>query len=168
MTTTTPAILRRSLTVLAVGAASLALAGCSLLGNITGGNTDPGTETDTGTDVDVFTIAVGDCLNDGGVDGEVTTVPTVDCAELHDSEAYASVLMPDGEFPGDAAVEDFAVAECTSAFGDFIGLSYEESTLSFSYYYPTAESWANGDREVLCLLVDPAGQVEGSLKGAAR
>jgi hypothetical protein len=167
MTTTTPAILRRSLTVLAVGAASLALAGCSLLGNITGGNTDTG-DGGTGTDVDVFTIAVGDCLNDGGVDGEVTTVPTVDCAEPHDSEAYASILMPDGEFPGDSVVEDFAVEECTAAFDSFVGLAYADSTLSFSYYYPTAESWTNGDREILCLLVDPAGQVTGSLKGAAR
>lgn len=167
MTTTTPAILRRTLTVLAVGTASLALAGCSLLGNITGG-TDTPAEPGTGTDVDVFTIAVGDCLNDGGVDGEVSTVETIDCAQPHDSEAYASILMDDGEFPGDTVVDDFAIEQCTAAFADFVGLSYEESALSFSYYYPTTESWASGDREILCLLVDPAGKVEGSLEGAAR
>ena len=168
MTTTTPAILRRSMTVLAVGAASLALAGCSLLGNITGGGTTDTGDSTTGTDVDVFTIAVGDCLNDGGVDGEVTTVETIDCAQPHDSEAYASILMDDGEFPGDEAVDTFAIEQCDAAFAEFVGLSYAESTLSYSYYYPTEESWASGDREILCLLVDPAGKVEGSLQGAAR
>lgn len=168
MTTTTPAILRRTMTVLAVGAASLALAGCSLLGNITGGGTTDTGDGTTGTDVDVFTIAVGDCLNDGGVDGEVTTVETIDCAQPHDSEAYASILMDDGEFPGDDVVEAFAIEQCTTAFDSFVGLAYAESTLSFSYYYPTTESWASGDREILCLLVDPAGKVEGSLEGAAR
>ena len=32
----------------------------------------------------------------------------------------------------------------------------------------TAESWASGDREILCIIYDPAGQVTGSLEGAQR
>ena len=157
-------ILSRSLLVLTLGAASIALAGCSLLGG------NPGTDTPTGEgdSTDVFTIKVGDCLNDGGTEGEVSEVPVVDCAEPHDSEAYASILMDDGDFPGDSAVEDQAISDCTSEFNSFVGLDYQESTLDFAYYYPTEQSWANGDREILCLIVDPAGQVTGSLAGAAR
>jgi hypothetical protein len=165
MTITSEKVWTRSLAALAVGVASLALAGCSLLGNVTGG-TD--TDTGTGDETDVFTIAVGDCLNDGGVEGEVSTVPTVDCAEKHDSEAYASIIMDDGDFPGDQAVDDQAISDCTTEFNSFVGLDYQSSALDFAYYYPTEKSWANGDREILCLIVDPAGQVTGSLEGAAR
>lgn len=156
----------RGLAIITVGLASLALAGCSLLGG--GGTTTDGGDTGTGTDTDVFTIKVGDCLNDGGVEGEVSTVPTVDCAEEHDSEAYASIIMDDGDFPGDQAVEDQAISDCTTEFNSFVGLDYQSSSLDFAYYYPTEESWANGDREILCLIVDPAGPTTGSLSGAAR
>jgi hypothetical protein len=160
--------LRTSLTALTLGAAAIALAGCSLLpgggGNPTGGDT-PAPEGDT---VDVFTVQVGDCLNDGGIEGEVSETVVIDCAEPHDSEAYASIQIQDGDFPGDQAVEDQAIADCTTEFNNFVGLDYQSSSLDFAYYYPTEESWANGDREILCLIVDPAGQVEGSLQGSAR
>jgi hypothetical protein len=170
MTTTSEKVRNRTVAILAVGAASLALAGCSLLGNVGG---DTGTDTSTGTSdggdtTDVFTIKVGDCLNDGGATGEVSEVPVVDCAEAHDSEAYASIIMDDGAFPGDTAVEDQAVSECTTEFDSFVGLDYQSSTLDFAYYYPTEASWGNGDREILCRIVDPAGKVTGSLAGAAR
>lgn len=162
-------IIKTTLSALTIGAAGLLLAGCSLLpgGNTNGGDTGTDGATD-GETVDVFTIAVGDCLNDGGVEGEVSEVAKVDCAEPHDSEAYASIIMDDGDFPGDAAVEEQAISDCTTEFNSFVGLDYNSSTLDFAYYYPTEGSWANGDREILCLIVDPAGQVSGSLQGAAR
>jgi Septum formation len=157
----------RALAVTTVATATLALAGCSLLGNIVSGN-DSGTDTGPGTDTDVFTIVVGDCLNDGSLEGEVSTVRTIDCAEPHDSEAYASIIMTDGEFPGDQAVQDQATADCTTQFSTFVGLAYAESIYNFSYYYPTAASWAQGDREILCLIIDEAGKTTGSLAGIAR
>lgn len=166
MTLTTDKAWKRALAALTIGAAGLALAGCSLL---PGGNpTDGETGTGDGESTDVFTIKVGDCLNDGSAEGEVSEVPVVDCAEPHDSEAYASIIMDDGEFPGDQAVEDQAIADCTTEFNSFVGIDYQASALDFAYYYPTEGSWANGDREILCLIVDPAGQVTGSLEGAAR
>ena len=158
MTTTFKGVLA----ALAVGAAGLALAGCSLL---PGGST---TDTGDGETVDVFTIAVGDCLNDENIEGEVSDVVKVDCAEEHNSEAYASIIMDDGDFPGDAAVEEQAIADCTAEFNSFVGVDYQASVLDFAYYYPTEASWGNGDREILCLIVDPAGPVTGSLEGAAR
>jgi hypothetical protein len=157
----------RALAVAAVGVASVSLAGCSLLGNITG-NGSTGDSTGEGTDTDVFTIKVGDCLNDSGSGDVVTSVPTVPCAEPHDSEAFKSIIMADGDFPGDDAVQTAAVDGCKPAFDAFIGLAYDSSALDFSYYYPTEESWAQGDREILCLAYDPAGQITGTLAGAAR
>ena len=164
--TTTEKTWSRTLAVLTLGAATFALAGCSLLGNV--GGTDTDTPTGNGTDTDVFTIAVGDCLNDGGVEGEVSSVKKIDCSEPHDSEAFASIIMDDGDFPGDTAVADQSVADCTTEFDAFVGLDYQSSQLDFAYFYPTEESWANGDREILCTIVDPAGKITGTLRSAGR
>jgi Septum formation len=162
----------RALAIIAIALAGASLSGCSLLGNIGGGNSgSSGTdssEAPVGTDTDVFTVKVGDCLNDGGVEGEVSSVKTVDCAEPHDSEAFKSILMDDGDFPGDAAVEEAATTGCTAAFTEFVGFDYETSVLNFSYFFPTEESWGEGDREILCTIVDPAGKTTGTLAGAAR
>jgi len=157
----------RGLAVIAVGAASIVLAGCSLLGG-GGGDTTTDTPTGEGESTDVFTIKVGDCLNDGGVDGEVSEVPTVDCAEPHDSEAYKSIIMEDGDYPGEDAVLSQADTDCNAAFTDFVGVTYDESVLTFAYYYPTEASWEQGDREILCLIYDEAGKTTGSLAGAAK
>jgi hypothetical protein len=154
------------LLALTLGAATLALAGCSLLPG--GGGDTTETPSGEGENTDVFTIAVGDCLNDGGVEGEVSEVAKIDCSEPHDSEAYASIMIDDGDFPGEQAVTDQAAADCTTEFNSFVGVDYQDSELDFAYYYPTEESWANGDREILCLIVDPEGKATGTLEGAAR
>lgn len=156
---------RGLLATLTLGVASIALTGCSLFGG--SGNSPAATDSATKT-ADVFTIKVGDCLNDADVEGEVSEVPTVDCAQPHDSEAFASITMADGDFPGEDAVKTQSQSGCTEKFNSFVGVDYGTSKLDYSYYYPTAQSWEQGDREILCLILDPAGQTTGSLKDAAR
>jgi len=54
-------------------------------------------------------------------------------------------------------------------YGSFGGLSYEESVFDFGLLFPMAESWAAGDREILCIISDPARTIIlGSLAGAGR
>ncbi len=155
----------RALAAVILAAASATLAGCSLLGSSAAAPTPSSTD---GSSTDVFKVKVGDCINNGTDQGQVTTVPAVDCAKPHDSEAYASIIMDAGTFPGSQAVTDKATAGCAAQFNTFVGIDYTLSKLEFAYYYPTEESWANGDREILCLIDDPKGQTTGSLKGAAR
>lgn len=161
---------RRAFAVLSAGAVAITLAGCSLLGVGLTGNSAPASPADptAGIETDVFTVEVGDCLNDGGVDAEVSTVTKIDCTLPHDSEAYAGITMDDGDYPGEGAVRGQAETDCTDRFDMFVGLDYTNSELEFAYYYPTAASWAQDDREILCLIMDPAGKVTGSLDGAAR
>lgn len=169
MTSSPDRVVRRTLGILTLGVASLALAGCSLLGGIQSlAPTGSPSDSSAGDSTDIFTVSVGDCVNDGSSTGEISEVPVVSCSEPHDSEAYASVLMEDGEFPGDEAVSQRGDEECTAEFAGFVGLDYETSALDFAFYYPTESSWAQGDREILCLIVDPAGQTTGSLAGGAR
>lgn len=147
----------RALALTVVSAASLALAGCSLFGG----------------EADVFSIKVGDCLNDSAATGEVETVPKVDCSEAHDSEAFATHDLADGDYPAQDAMFAEADAACEAAFDGYVGVSYDESTLAYSYYFPTEESWATGDREILCVLIEVdengnAVQTTGSLKDSGK
>jgi len=153
-----------------VSAALLALTGCSLIG----GASDPERD-DSGDivapsdDADVFTLRVGDCMASTDQATEVQTVPTRPCNEAHDSEIFASTMLPDGDFPGDDAVTATADDFCYGQFQVFVGMAYEQSVLELSYFMPSQESWDGmADREVLCILVDPAGGVTGTMKGANR
>ncbi|MET0297340.1 MAG: septum formation family protein [Microbacterium sp.] len=158
----------------AAGALVLAtalLGGCSALDGILGGSVTRDAQTQEVTeagDADVFTLRVGDCFND--VDAtEVTEVPAVPCADAHDNEVYLSFDMPDGEWPGQEAIDAAAEAECTPAFSSFVGLDYDSSSLDWYAIYPVQGGWEDlGDREILCAVWDPAGMIEGTLAGAAR
>jgi len=162
-----------SLALAGVALAALTLSGCSALGDLADVFKDDTVVEGDGEAQDIFTIKVGDCLNDSLAGESVTTVPTVECTELHDSEAYKSIMLDEGDFPGTTEVETLAQDGCSAAFEDFIGLSYDESIINLNYYYPTTETWETGDREILCLARDTDGegneiQTTGSLEGAKR
>ena len=119
-------------------------------------------------EADVFSIEVGDCTGQVEDSTEVTTIDIVPCTDPHDQEAYASVTVADGEFPGEEALETQAQTDCTTEFETFVGMAYDGSALEFTWLQPTEESWAQNDREILCLIVDPAGPATGTLEGAKR
>jgi hypothetical protein len=149
---------------------ALSLSGCSLLNGLTGNvsRDESGAATEDNASADAFTIKVGDCLNDASVDPDmVTTVPLVTCDKPHDTEVILSVIMEDGDYPGEDAVSARADEECLAAFEDYVGLAYDDSAYDFAYYVPTVESWAAGDQEILCTVYDPAGPITGTLEGAA-
>lgn len=122
-------------------------------------------------DVDAMSLLVGDCLvHDATSDVvEVWTVHVTPCTKPHDAEVYAVTDMADGEFPGEKVVTAEADEFCYGEFGRFVGLPWEASELDFTVLFPTATSWDQlGDRELLCMVDDPAGGVVGSLAGAER
>jgi hypothetical protein len=149
--------------VAAAGALVLGLGACSDEPD----RDESGVITEEG-DADVFTLQVGDCMSDqAGATGEVTDVPVVPCEEPHDSEIYYAYTVPDADaFPG--TFQEHVDAQCLPQFQTFVGLPYEQSALELTWLEPTIESWNEGDRELLCIVADPAGGVTGSLQGAAR
>ncbi len=159
----------RPIAMLAMGAAVVALSACTALGPIVPDDEpvrdDDGRIIEPNEQTDAFALQVGDCLDDASAAGEVQTVPTVPCEEPHDGEIYSSHELGQSAYPGDEVVVDKAEALCLPAFEQFVGEPYLESRFDFSFYYPTDESWANGDREVLCVIYDPEGPVTGSLEG---
>jgi hypothetical protein len=172
---TTPSPVRvRAITLSAIAAlCAFSLSGCATLGSFFGGaepvRGDDGQIIEENEAADVFSIRVGDCLNAVGGGGEFSTVPVVPCSEPHDSEAYASMQLSDGDYPGADAVQLEADAFCLDEFASFVGLDFQESVLDMTYFYPSEETWAQGDREILCVVVAPSGEtITGSLAGAQR
>jgi hypothetical protein len=154
-------------------ATALSLAGCSLLDQAFGGDStardDDSQVIEQNDAADVFSIRVGDCLNDSSVSDEVTEIPLVPCSEPHDSQVYASIILPGDAFPGVDVVIAEADDACLDEFERFVGIRYVDSIYDFSYYFPTERSWAKGDREILCVIYDPAGEkLTGSLADVAR
>jgi Septum formation/Protein of unknown function (DUF2510) len=117
---------------------------------------------------DVFALGVGDCAADSSLEGEVQEVTIIDCSQPHASEVFHSYSIPDPSLPDDAAIQTIVEEQCLPAFQSFVGLDYYDSVLEVTFLSPTADSWDAGDRELLCLVVDPAGDVTGSLAGANR
>lgn len=120
-------------------------------------------------DADVFSIKVGDCVTDEAASqGEVQDVPVVPCDQPHASEVYLSYMIDTADLPDPATMESIVTEQCLGNFESFVGLPFEQSTLEVTYLEPTAGSWDQGDRELLCMVYDPAGDVTGTLQGAAR
>lgn len=113
-------------------------------------------------------IEVGDCFNEA-TDDVVSDIPTVPCTEPHDYEVYASFDIDLAKYPGDDEVSRLADEGCYAPFETYIGISFDNSALDYSYYVPTQDGWNDyDDREVSCIAFDPAGQLTGSVAGAAR
>ena len=100
--------------------------------------------------------------------GEVEQVPVVPCSEPHASELFHSYQIPATTLPTAAEMEAIVGEQCVGNFETFVGLAYEQSTLDVTWMEPKSGSWDDGDRELLCLVYDPAGDVTGSLAGVAR
>ncbi|WP_150243230.1 septum formation family protein [Nocardiopsis quinghaiensis] len=120
-------------------------------------------------DTDVFSFFVGDCVNEITAEGEFSEAPKIDCSEPHDQEVYHSEdLRESGAYPGLDQVSAMADDVCHAAFEGFVGTAPEGSGLGFTPWFPTEEGWTGyDDREVLCLVFDPAGQTTGTLAGSA-
>jgi hypothetical protein len=146
----------------------IALAGCS-----SQAATPVATDSTTGeeieqTQTDVFTLAVGDCMNDVAAT-EVSEVPIVDCASEHDYEVYYDFSLSGDEYPGDDAVGTQAEEGCQAAFDGFTGIAYADSMYDFVPFTPTESSWTQADdRLVSCLIGDPSAKSVGTLKGIAQ
>ncbi len=120
----------------------------------------------------ILSLDVGECFDDweGSLTGatqEVTDVPIVDCDEPHDNEVYAISNMPSGPFPGDSEIQEWASDRCHERFEPFVGKAYVDSRLDFGALFPTEETWADDDTEVICFVWDVDFlKLTGSMQGS--
>ena len=98
-------------------------------------------------------LAPGDCFTDveGGLN-EVDDLPVVPCDSPHAHEVFALLEQPDGAFPGAEEVQGLATDGCHAEFEAYVGAPSATSTLTVFPITPTAASWEQGDRQVVCVL----------------
>ncbi|KRC63129.1 hypothetical protein ASE14_04985 [Agromyces sp. Root81] len=164
----------RALVSLAAVAVAIPLAGCSIVSDLVGGPASQPERDETTQeiieegDADVFALKVGDCMNEV-TEELVSEVPVVPCDQPHDEEIYFDLTLEGDTYPGDDVIQTQADEACLAQFEPFVGLAYDSSALGMYAYRPSEDSWDQmGDRVVSCVIYDPAGQVTGTLAGAAR
>ncbi|ROT29795.1 hypothetical protein [Micromonospora sp. HM5-17] len=134
----------------------------------------PLTKTDTFITAEttgILTIEGGECFTDPAYsrrDAEVM-VRYEPCGEGADNQSYGFLQAPDGpcDRPRLAA---FAWRGCGEIF-DRSWPDRARETLDYYPILPTAQTWADGDRTVMCVVYRPGGRLTGSvlpLRGAAR
>lgn len=100
-----------------------------------------------------FDLEVGDCFSVES--DELTTVVVVACEESHEYEAFAVLDHEAGEaepYPGDEAMLEYGNAACQAPFQAYVGREYEASIWYITSVLPSEETWATGDRELVCTL----------------
>ena len=108
-------------------------------------------------------VKVGDCLKQIPGSTRVLTVDTVGCDRPHAGEVFAVLQMPDGDFPGQATIEEYQ-NKCEPALAAYSPTAMTDDSVQLYVLYPTADTWKQGDRAVTCVAtLDPPRT--GSLKG---
>ena len=105
------------------------------------------------SDTSVDDLAVGDCFLAPSED-EISTVETVDCAELHDYEVFAFVVLADraGGFPGDTPLFEEADDKCFAPYLAYIGGDIDNTQYVYDVFIPGPSSWDAGNRESMCAI----------------
>jgi len=124
-----------------------------------------------GGSTSIFDLEVGDCFVDPADLTEVSAVEVVSCDEPHDNEISDLPPYPAGPaetYPGDSVIDTWASEACIGSFAAYVGISYEESVLVVGTISPRAETWDDGDREVICVLYEPGEKLTGSMRDSGR
>ena len=126
----------------------------------------------------VFDVKPGQCFaSPTEVKAEVSSIDEVSCDKPHGKEAYARAVYtpapgPDGkplkDFPGNDALAAFAQGACAQRFTDYVGVSYLDSSLFFTYLAPSARSWQDDDRTVICFVTSAGRPLTASVKGSKK
>ena len=161
-------LLGGALTLLACGLASLTLSGCGWVSGWFGNDDTPKPQA-----VSVFKVSVGQCFaTPEKPQTELTDLQSLPCDGPHRQEAYAVLAyqQPAGvqgdAYPGDALLANYANAACAESFEPYVGVSYLNSSLYFTFLVPSARGWQESDdRSVICFVTTTGEELSSSVKG---
>lgn len=156
-----------------IAAVALVLAGCSAFEDLFGDDKPERGENGQVSEVvegaSVFDIQDGDCLSQFATEGDVQEIDIIPCDQEHHQEVLMITQITAEQLPDEEAVKKLVREECVPAFKDFVGTSFDDSSLDIQYLSPSQESWENqDDRDIVCTVYDPAGATTGTLKDANR
>jgi hypothetical protein len=102
-------------------------------------------------DVGAFNVREGDCFSSiDDLGAAVTDLPAVPCDQPHGAEVIHVFDMPDGEYPGDEAVQAAIEEGCNPVF---LEQPYaEDLAYNMSMLFPDQRTWDElDDREIVCI-----------------
>ena len=110
---------------------------------------NPDAESVSGKDLEV-----GDCLVDATTAaGVVKSFDRIDCDKRHDGEVFTIIKLKGDRFPGTKVVSGKGQRGCRARLRrQATAGEFAKRQLGFKFVYPTRQSWAEGDREVTCLV----------------
>ncbi|TDB94264.1 hypothetical protein E1091_11135 [Micromonospora fluostatini] len=111
----------------------------------------------------ILTIEGGECFTDPAYSSRAGEVVVLyrPCEERADNQSYAFLHAAEGPWDRPALVS-FAWDGCGRDFTRRWG-SRESSGLDYYPILPTEETWADGDRDVMCAVYRPGGQLTRSM-----
>jgi hypothetical protein len=109
----------------------------------------------------VLMIEGGECFSDPAYSPEAADriVLYTPCAQGADNQSYGFTHAPDGAYDA-AALKAFAWKSCGERYAELWGPRRDD--LRYYPIMPTAETWANGDRDVMCAVYRPTGRLTDS------
>jgi serine/threonine protein kinase len=127
--------------------------------------TEPPVTSAPSTAISATELQVGDCLNDLTDSTDVSSLPSVDCAQPHQGEVFAVFDLPPGPYPGAAGVDDLVSKGCNARLAEYSPGAPTDDAVGLFSVYPLEQNWERGDREVVCIAKATSGTATGSIKG---
>lgn len=171
---------RRGVGAVVLGVAivvGLALALAVVVLNRVAGSDDADAASDSTSHLQVIDLEVGGCFDhrvlfeaDPAEVGGMTLLGAdeVPCDEAHQFEVYHSFDLPDvPEYPGPVEVDQQAWDGCTDALDEFLGESWEDTSLEFYYFPPGVTNWYADETTVACVVYEPGFATTGTLRSSA-
>src|SRR6478609_5304990 len=146
---------------LGMGTTAVCMTGCGWFSGLTSDDAAKPVE------VSVFDVTVGQCFAaQKEVQAEIATLDAIPCNGPHRQEAYAIVAyQPPAGVQGDANLKSYADAKCAEQFEKYVGISYLDSSLFFTYLLPSARGWEQSDdRSVVCFVTTTGADLTSSVK----
>ncbi len=111
----------------------------------------------------VAELEVGECFDFAEDSTELSSVAVVECTNPHTAEAFEifDIALETYDATAIAAAAD---ERCLAAFEPYVGYPYNAADFYYRALTPGADSWENGARTVICLVVPQEGTLTGSVK----
>lgn len=110
----------------------------------------------------------GQCVQNAESE-EISGLQVTDCAKPHQAEIFYTVELSAKQRIPEEDLSDYARDTCIDAFEGYVGRSYEESELDTTELYPSEESWAAGERTIVCFVISPDDEpLVGSVKDSKK
>jgi Septum formation/Domain of unknown function (DUF4190) len=115
-------------------------------------------------DLGVFALATGDCFDNPTDTQDIESVTAIPCTQPHDSQVFAKFDLSgdDDAYPAPDALNKLADTGCNSRTGS-IDKPKTTAAMTIRVLFPEQDAWANGQRTVSCLIVNPKPTLTTSL-----